>query len=224
MKVMTTLLAFLLFGSASAFFGSPSMARMRRSATLPAMPVTKQFDPSKFLRGLFDGGPTNTQQPSEVQLKDALLAAVQEAKSSDREETAEAVLVAFKEIEGKFPAPNNLLDVAALASTLEGEWVLEYTVAEYGAPGSGGGDGSKRGKAGAVNATGINVDTTGEGVRTTQTFDVEGSRVANDIVIPGPLGLEARLRVAGPFTRRSVSKSTAVPPAISPAVSPAAEY
>ena len=124
--------------------------------------------------------------------------------------------------EGGASSPQ-LPDDPSSAALLDGEWELIYTVAEYGAPGEaakvideaekraaaggggiGGGEeaGKPRGIGGAVNATGLNVDTTGKDTRTTQTFDVAASRVANDIVKPflgGPM--KSRLQVSGPFTR-----------------------
>ena len=130
---------------------------------------------------------------------DALLAAVSEAEQLCTPASEEAVRELFSAIEASFPAPGDLLDDSAKASALAGEWRLRYTVAAFGAPLEGG----VQGVQGSVNATGISVDTTGEGVVTTQTFDLGQLRVANDILTPGPLGLEVRLQVAGPFSRRS---------------------
>jgi hypothetical protein len=140
---------------------------------------------------------------------EALLAAVDEALRLGTPAAEEAVRVQFASIEASAPAPTNLLGVPSQAAALAGVWRLRYTVAAFGAPGSGGepAEGSqpqqRRGVQGSVNATGIKVDTTGVGVVTTQTFDLAASRVANDIVTPsGPLGFEVRLQVAGPFQRR----------------------
>jgi len=139
---------------------------------------------------------------------DALLAAIDEALLLGTPESEEAVRMQFKAIEASAPAPADLLDDPAKAAALDGEWRLRYTVAAFGAPGSGGSSANEaspqaRGVQGSINATGIKVDTTGTGVITTQTFDLASSRVANDIVTPdGPLGLEVRLQVAGPYQRR----------------------
>ena len=143
---------------------------------------------------------------------ETLLAAIDQALLLGTPESEEAVRVQFKAIEASAPAPVDLLDDPAKAAALHGEWRLRYTVAAFGAPGSGGSaanDASPqvRGVQGSINATGIKVDTTGTGVITTQTFDLASSRVANDIVTPnGPLGLEVRLQVAGPYQRRYVKK------------------
>ena len=142
--------------------------------------------------------------------KQELLAAVADAKKDGSEAAEERVRTIFKELEAKAPSPPQLLDDPTVAAALDGEWELVYTVAAFGAPGeaarengvSSGGAAERRGVGGAVNATGLNVDTTGDGVRTTQTFDVVGGRVANDIVKP-ILGGAAytRLQVSGPFSR-----------------------
>ena len=85
----------------------------------------------------------------------------------------EAVRLAFKAVERAAPAPADLLSSDA-AGTLDGEWVLEYTVAAFGAPGAAAAgdidETSGVGVSSAVNASGITVDVNAK--KTTQTFDL----------------------------------------------------
>jgi hypothetical protein len=128
--------------------------------------------------------------------KRSLLAAIVIAKQDGTEATEEAVRAAFKEVEAVAPTPPDLLDDSS-ALLLDGPWVLQYTIAAFGRLEGG----TQRGIQGAVNATGIAVDTSGVGVRTTQTFDIMNGRVSNDISKTLFDSLEARLQVSGPFKR-----------------------
>lgn len=106
--------------------------------------------------------------------KDALLNAVAAAQGPDAGPTEEeAVRLAFKAVERAAPAPADLLSSDA-AGTLDGEWVLEYTVAAFGAPGAAAAgqidETSGVGVSSAVNASGITVDVNAK--KTTQTFDL----------------------------------------------------
>ena len=200
---------------------SPSSPRVTvRAAKKKFVP----FDPDKFLQNFVDKARAAAAGLSRVDaLKQELMSSVTLAKGSDTLEAEERVRRVFQELEKAAPSSPQLLDDPSSAELLDGEWELIYTVAEYGAPGEaakvieeaekraaaggggiGGGEeaGKPRGIGGAVNATGLNVDTTGKDTRTTQTFDVAASRVANDIVKPflgGPM--KSRLQVSGPFTR-----------------------
>ena len=106
--------------------------------------------------------------------KAALLTAVAAAQGPDAGPAQEeAVRVAFKAVEKSAPAPTDLLSSDA-ADTLDGEWVLEYTVAAFGAPGAAASgdidETSGVGVSSAVNASGITVDVNAK--KTTQTFDL----------------------------------------------------
>lgn len=155
--------------------------------------------------------PSRPLDPSKDEAIAALLDAVARAKLEETDASEDAVRDAFAKVERLLPSPENLLDDPSCASLLDGEWVLEYTVAAYGTAGEGASaDPEQRGKKGAVNATGIAVDTTAADVRTTQTFDLATSRVSNEIsrcvkVLPFAPALDTRLRVSGPFSRSSAS-------------------
>lgn len=177
--------------------------------------------PTEALAGLFRGVQEAvgavTRGPAVV--KAELLEAVAAAKDDESEAAEERVRTLFRELEATAPSSPQLLDDPSAAAALDGEWELMYTVAAFGAPGEAaaameaekkestaasalGAPSKTRGVGGAVNATGLSVDTTGEGTRTTQTFDVQTSRVANDIVKPALGGLaQTRLQVSGPFLR-----------------------
>lgn len=145
----------------------------------------------------------------ENDLKSELLRSIKDAKNDETLEAEERVRGFFTQLEKYAPSDPNLLDDPDAASALDGEWELLYTVAEFGSSGeqslvdeSGDEEDRRRGVQGAINGTGIMVDTTGAGVRTTQTFDVGDSRVANDILTPlGFGGLAYNVRVSGPFSR-----------------------
>jgi hypothetical protein len=144
-----------------------------------------------------------------AKLAENVIKAVDVAKFEGTDAADDAVLEALENIELAFPTKLDLLSDTSSTGILDGEWDLIYTVAAFGSAGSEGKqDAGKRGVRGAVNATGFAVDTTGEGVRTTQTFDVAAGRVANDIFRPlrSPFGTyETRLQVSGPFSQSPAS-------------------
>lgn len=148
-------------------------------------------------------------KPSILSMKRDLIKAVDLAKREMTPEAEDAVLLQIQKIEETWPTKSDLLDDPISTNLLDGEWDLLFTVAAFGNPGSGN-DNSEmsRGVGGAVNATGIVVDTTAANTQTTQTFDVSTGRVANDIkrVVASPIGsIHTRLQVSGPFTKSLAS-------------------
>lgn len=183
---------------------------VRRASATQNVFESLQEEFSSFVKGVI---PSGLSSPMRLDPRDELLASVAAAKLDGTEGNEEAVRAAFARVEKAFPAAPNLLDDPTAVNIIDGQWTLDYTVAAFGAAGSGGEDSSggseRRGVGGAVNATGIVVDTTAAGTITTQTFDVEASRVANDITrivsLPFVGKREARLQVSGPFTKSPIS-------------------
>lgn len=202
--MMMNLLGLLCVGAASGFRPSthPSFVSL---PTLRASTV--QFDLSGLMN-LFQG---TTKASRTDKARATLFDAIAVAKLKQSVEAEEAVRVAFSELEQAAPAPLNLLDDPVASKALDGTWLLDYTIAAFSTSEDKASPVPiRRGKQGTVNATGINVDTTAEGVITTQTFDVAQGRIFNNILKPVKfLGKEitSQLQVAGTIRRRYVELS-----------------
>eukprot|EP00617_Octactis_speculum_P000513 CAMPEP_0185775414 /NCGR_PEP_ID=MMETSP1174-20130828/81963_1 /TAXON_ID=35687 /ORGANISM="Dictyocha speculum, Strain CCMP1381" /LENGTH=272 /DNA_ID=CAMNT_0028462979 /DNA_START=25 /DNA_END=843 /DNA_ORIENTATION=+ len=205
MKLVSVVTALVSLGprTSLAFLPRPAPHLFREGRELA---VTLQpIDFGNFLKDLLPGA---SNAGSEEAAKAALLDAVVAAKTSPSDSTEDAVRIAFTRVEEVAPAKETLLDDEAAITRLDGEWVLEYTVAAFDVKGGDGEEGEEnmRGVRGSVNATGITVDTSAAGTRTTQTFDFAAGRVANNIAQPGPFGVgTVQLQVAGSFQRSNES-------------------
>mmetsp|Transcript_22456 Transcript_22456/g.46126 ORF Transcript_22456/g.46126 Transcript_22456/m.46126 type:complete len:277 (-) Transcript_22456:189-1019(-) len=201
--MFTLLVSLLLFSFGNAFAPARNIAR-RQYRTLPLqISVDAKSD---FFGSIQENiaammnAPTSLNRASKME--EDLLKYIDVAKLEQTEIAEDAVFEAIQQIELALPTRPDLLDDASSARILDGEWELVFTVAAFKD------ELGKRGVGGAVNATGIAVDTTGEDVLTTQTFDVSAGRVANDIFRPValPFGtFDARLQVSGPFTKSTAS-------------------